>query len=438
MSLMQGWSLTAVRARVTRAADTRSYASHRRWSRGYGDAAGGRTTHENLHAFQHRTARDRSDGCCSRLPVSEELHRGHAVGRARVGGGEGSQVRGERDGRPVLDRCTPLFENRRPDLGHTVRLHNCAGGRQRNGRLLRREQRQFVAAGNQQARACAEHPETKVCWSSQSCYSGKHPREMSNCNSLINLGGGSSFRRQAGYAMAALLVGISVMTLMLSIALPTWSHMVRREKEEELIFRGNQYARAIALYQRTRANAFPTSVDQLIQQRLLRKKYKDPLSPNENGEFQLSSKASCKLQVREALVQAAQEALEQAGRHPPVEQPPSALHSRPSNRPAVPSSEWSARTPAQRSARTKASRNTASGSLRAWRCRIRLVSAQVALAAAVDVAAMGEDPMAAAAHRLLVGEAGIARPHRPAAGPPSLRYAVNPANTASCSAGLIC
>ncbi len=28
MSLMQGWSLTAVRARVTRAADTRSYASH--------------------------------------------------------------------------------------------------------------------------------------------------------------------------------------------------------------------------------------------------------------------------------------------------------------------------------------------------------------------------------------------------------------------------
>ena len=87
--------------------------------------------------------------------------------------------------------------------------------------------------------------------------------------------------------MAALLVGISVMTLMLSIALPTWSHMVRREKEEELIFRGNQYARAIALYQRTRANAFPTSVDQLIEQRLLRKKYKDPLSPNENGEFQL-------------------------------------------------------------------------------------------------------------------------------------------------------
>ena len=53
---------------------------------------------------------------------------------------------------------------------------------------------------------------------------------------------------KAGYAMAALLVAIAVMGVMLSVALPTWSHMIRREKEEELIFRGNQYARAINLY----------------------------------------------------------------------------------------------------------------------------------------------------------------------------------------------
>ena len=57
--------------------------------------------------------------------------------------------------------------------------------------------------------------------------------------------------------MAALLVGLAVMAVVLSVAMPTWSHMIRREKEEELIFRGTQYARAINQYQRKFANASP-------------------------------------------------------------------------------------------------------------------------------------------------------------------------------------
>ncbi|HKY21521.1 MAG TPA: type II secretion system protein [Vicinamibacterales bacterium] len=93
--------------------------------------------------------------------------------------------------------------------------------------------------------------------------------------------------RSRGYAMAGLLVAISVMMILLTAALPAWSHMIRREKEEELIFRGNQYARAINQYQRKFANASPASLDVLIEQRMLRKKFKDPLSPNEDGEFQL-------------------------------------------------------------------------------------------------------------------------------------------------------
>jgi type II secretory pathway pseudopilin PulG len=87
--------------------------------------------------------------------------------------------------------------------------------------------------------------------------------------------------------MAALLVAMSVMAIMMSAAMPTWSHMIRREKEEELLFRGNQYARAINQYQRKFANASPASLDVLIEQRLLRKKFKDPLSPNKDGEFQM-------------------------------------------------------------------------------------------------------------------------------------------------------
>jgi type II secretory pathway pseudopilin PulG len=87
--------------------------------------------------------------------------------------------------------------------------------------------------------------------------------------------------------MAALLVAMSVMAVLLSVALPTWSQMVRRDKEEELIFRGEQYARAINQYQRKFANQSPSSLDVLIEQRMLRKKFKDPLSPNKDGEFQM-------------------------------------------------------------------------------------------------------------------------------------------------------
>jgi type II secretory pathway pseudopilin PulG len=81
-----------------------------------------------------------------------------------------------------------------------------------------------------------------------------------------------------GYAMAALLVGMSVMAVLMSALMPVWSHMARREKEEELIFRGKQYARAIGLFQRKFANTAPPSIDVLVEQRFLRKKYKDPIT----------------------------------------------------------------------------------------------------------------------------------------------------------------
>jgi len=86
-----------------------------------------------------------------------------------------------------------------------------------------------------------------------------------------------------GYAMAALLVGMSVMAVLMSALLPVWSHMATREKEEELIFRGRQYARAIGLFQRKYANTAPPTIDLLVEQRFLRKKYLDPIT---NDDFQ--------------------------------------------------------------------------------------------------------------------------------------------------------
>ncbi|HEX7136481.1 MAG TPA: type II secretion system protein [Vicinamibacterales bacterium] len=89
--------------------------------------------------------------------------------------------------------------------------------------------------------------------------------------------------RDAGYAMAALLVSISIAAVMMAAVMPVWKQMARREKEEELIFRGLQYARALRLFGMKYANASPPNLDVLVEQRFLRKKYKDPIT---NDDFQ--------------------------------------------------------------------------------------------------------------------------------------------------------
>ena len=85
--------------------------------------------------------------------------------------------------------------------------------------------------------------------------------------------------------MAALLVSLAIMGLMMAMALPVWHHAAKREREAELIFRGEQYARAVELWQRQRPGAAPPDIDTLVDQRFLRKKYLDPMT--EDGEFQL-------------------------------------------------------------------------------------------------------------------------------------------------------
>jgi type II secretory pathway pseudopilin PulG len=85
--------------------------------------------------------------------------------------------------------------------------------------------------------------------------------------------------------MAVLLVGIAVAGVLMAAVLPAWRTMIKREKEAELIFRGEQYARAVGLFQRKFAGAFPPSIDVLVEQKFLRRKYKDPMTPD--GEFQV-------------------------------------------------------------------------------------------------------------------------------------------------------
>ena len=87
-----------------------------------------------------------------------------------------------------------------------------------------------------------------------------------------------------GYAMAALLVGMSVMAVLMGAALPVWNKQAQREREEEYLFRATEYARAIQKFQRRAGpGTLPPTFDVLVEGRFLRRKYKDPMT---GGDFQ--------------------------------------------------------------------------------------------------------------------------------------------------------
>lgn len=79
--------------------------------------------------------------------------------------------------------------------------------------------------------------------------------------------------------MAALLVGLSVMAVLMGVALPVWNKQAQREREEEYLFRAHEYARGILKFQRKAGpGTLPPTLDLLVEQRFVRRKYKDPLT----------------------------------------------------------------------------------------------------------------------------------------------------------------
>ena len=45
-------------------------------------------------------------------------------------------------------------------------------------------------------------------------------------------------RGAAGYSLVMVIMAVTVLNIMLAAALPKWSEMIKRDKEEELISRG--------------------------------------------------------------------------------------------------------------------------------------------------------------------------------------------------------
>jgi type II secretory pathway pseudopilin PulG len=84
---------------------------------------------------------------------------------------------------------------------------------------------------------------------------------------------------QAGYNLVAVVMLITVMSILVAAVLPLWSSQIRRDKEEELISRGLQYAEAIRVFQR-RFGRLPVRLEELVEvePRSIRRLWTDPMT----------------------------------------------------------------------------------------------------------------------------------------------------------------
>ena len=95
-----------------------------------------------------------------------------------------------------------------------------------------------------------------------------------------------SIRNSRGFTYIALLAAIVIIGITLGSAAKSWQNIAQREKEEELLFRGNQYRLAIESYYNYQGrHRFPNSIDELLLdsrspagKRHLRQRYRDPMT----------------------------------------------------------------------------------------------------------------------------------------------------------------
>ena len=89
---------------------------------------------------------------------------------------------------------------------------------------------------------------------------------------------------EKGYTLVAVIVAIGVMSILMAAAVPVWRHVMKREKEKELLFRGNQYIEAIDRYYR-KFGRLPIQLEELLKTKCIRKLYTDPMT--KDGKWEL-------------------------------------------------------------------------------------------------------------------------------------------------------
>lgn len=96
-------------------------------------------------------------------------------------------------------------------------------------------------------------------------------------------------RPQRGALMVALMAGIAIMMILSAVAVQSWSDVIRRDNEAEMIFRAEDLVRALKRYQKDQGK-LPNELKELAEpgqkgQYFLRRLWKDPLV--KGGKWQL-------------------------------------------------------------------------------------------------------------------------------------------------------
>jgi type II secretory pathway pseudopilin PulG len=103
-------------------------------------------------------------------------------------------------------------------------------------------------------------------------------------------------RSERGYILLMLMLFVALLAIAAGALAPSLAFRVKRDREEEMVHRGVQYARALKLFVK-KTGRYPTRIEELENTnniRFLRKRYKDPITGKDFkllhvGEVQLSS-----------------------------------------------------------------------------------------------------------------------------------------------------
>ncbi len=89
---------------------------------------------------------------------------------------------------------------------------------------------------------------------------------------------GPRSRSERGYTLVAIMIFITLLSIAILVVSPSISMMMKRDREQELLFRGKQYAQAILNFQK-RQGRFPLNLKELMttKPRSARQLYKEPI-----------------------------------------------------------------------------------------------------------------------------------------------------------------
>ena len=104
------------------------------------------------------------------------------------------------------------------------------------------------------------------------------PKFRHQSKRLLSPGRGGA--AEGGYILITLMLMIALLAIGMMVATSKAEFQTRRDREEELVHRGVQYARAVRLFFK-KTGRYPTRIEELEStnnQRFLRKRYKDPIT----------------------------------------------------------------------------------------------------------------------------------------------------------------